>query len=64
MSISLLNRIYKGCLFIWENENFLVNSILEVDDEDNSVKTHIANAEGELILLFCTVDEFLESVVK
>ena len=64
MSLSLINKIYKGCLFIWQNENFLVNEITMVNDEKEIVNALLVTADGELTAITCTVKEFQESVVK
>ena len=64
MSLSLINKLYKGCLFIWQGENFLVNEITVVNDEKDIVNAFLATADGELTVITCTTKEFIESVVK
>ena len=64
MSLSLINKIFVGCLFIWQHENFLVNEITVVNDEADIVNAFLVNAKGDFIGITCTIKEFQESVVK
>ena len=64
MSLSLINKLFIGCLFIWQNENYLVNEITVVNDEADIVNAFIVNAKGDFIAITCTIKEFQESVVK
>lgn len=64
MSLSLINKLYTGCLFIWKNENYLVNEITVVNDAADIVNAFLVNAKGDYTAITCTVNEFLESVVK
>jgi hypothetical protein len=64
MSISLINKLFVGCLFIWKNENYLINEITNVSDEHDIVNARIVNAKGEILALTCNQKEFKESVVK
>jgi hypothetical protein len=64
MSLTLINKIYRGCLFIWLDESYLINEITNVSDEFDIVNARIVNFHGEILALTCTQNEFLESVVK
>jgi len=64
MSLSLINKLYKGCLFIHNGENFLVNEITVVNDSADIVNAILVNAKGDFVAITCTPKEFLESVVK
>lgn len=64
MSLSLINKIYKGTLFLWKDENYLLNEILLLNEEKKIVNARIVNSDGFILGLTCTYDEFLESVVK
>jgi len=64
MSLNLLNKLYRGCLFIWLDESYLINEITNVSDEFDIVNARIVNFEGDILALTCTQNEFLESVVK
>ena len=64
MSLSLINKLYKGCLIIWRNENYLLNEITVINEKSDVVNALIVNADGQIIALTCTQKEFLESVVK
>jgi len=64
MSITLINKLFVGCLFIWKNENYLINEITNVSDKHDIVNARIVNAKGVTLALTCTQNEFKESVVK
>ena len=64
MSLNLINKLYKGTLFLWKNENYLINEILLLNEEKKIVNARIVNSDGFILGLTCTYDEFLESVVK
>jgi hypothetical protein len=64
MSISLINKIYKGTLFIWKDESYLLNEILLLNEDAKIVNARIVNSDGFILGLTCTYDEFLESMVK
>ena len=64
MTLTLINKLYKGTLFLWKNENYLLNEILLLNEEKKIVNARIVNSDGFILGLTCTYDEFLESVVK
>jgi hypothetical protein len=64
MTLSLINKLYKGSLVIWQDENFLLNEITVINEKADIVNARIVNAKGEILALTCTQKEFLESVVK
>lgn len=64
MSLSLINKLYKGSLVIWQDENFLLNKITIINEKADIVNAMLVNADGKLVALTCTQKEFLESVVK
>lgn len=64
MSPITLNEKYIGCLFIWRNENYLVNEITELDNAADIVNLFVVNAKGDFMAITCSRQEFLESVVK
>jgi len=64
MTLTLINKLFVGCLLIWQDENYLVNEIINVSDEHDIVNARIVNAEGKILGLTCTQKEFKESVVK
>ncbi len=64
MSLRLINKLYKGCLIIWRDENFLLNEITVINEKNDIVNALIVNSNGEIISLTCNQKEFLESVVK
>lgn len=64
MTLSLINKIYKGTLFIWKDENYLLNEILLLNEDAKIVNARIVNNDGFILGLTCSYDEFLEGVVK
>jgi len=62
MSHGLVNKIYQGTLFIWKNENYLINEISIVNEDKDIVNAILVSAKGELIGLSCTIAEFQEGV--
>jgi len=63
-SLNLVNKLYKGSLVIWQDENFLLNEITVINEKADIVNAMLANSDGDLVALTCTQKEFLESVVK
>jgi hypothetical protein len=64
MSLSLVNKLYEGCLFIWRGENLLIHSVTYLNDEAKIVNALVVDYNGRVLALSCTYDEFIESVVK
>ena len=64
MSLSLINKIYKGTLFIWKDNNYLMNEIILLNEEAKIVNARIVNSDGLILGLTCTYDEFLEGIIK
>jgi hypothetical protein len=64
MTLSLINKIYKGTLFIWKDENYLLNEILLLNEDAKIVNARIVSSDGFILGLTCSYDEFLEGVVK
>ena len=64
MSLTLVNKLYEGKLFIWKDNSYLVNSIVNVNDKAGIINTRLVKYTGEIIAGTFTFDEFLESVVK
>jgi hypothetical protein len=64
MSLSLINKIYKGTLFIWKDENHLINEITLLNEEAKIVNATIVNSDGVILGLTCTYDEFLKGIVR
>jgi len=64
MTLSLINKIYKGTLFIWKDENYLLNEIFLLNEDAKIVNARIVNSDGFILGLTCSYDEFLEGVVK
>ena len=47
MSLSIINKITVGKLFISNDQNYLVKEILEVNDETEYVIATLTNSQGE-----------------
>lgn len=64
MSLSLINKLYHGCLFIDENQNYLIESFYEVDDENQTCKVYLVTADCDFKIWNGTYEEFKTKVVK
>ena len=64
MSLTLVNKLYKGSLVIWQDENFLLNRIHTLNDNAKIVTADLVSSENKIVTWSCTYDEFLKAVVK
>lgn len=64
MSLSLINKLYKGCLFIQNGENYLVNEVRYLDDEKEIISVWLVNAECDFEIFHGSYTDFAEKVVK
>jgi len=64
MSLSLINKLYHGCLFIQDGKNYLVESFYEIDDVNQTCKAYLVNAECDFEIYSGTIPDFISKVVK
>jgi hypothetical protein len=64
MSLSLINGLYHGCVFIDENQNYLIESFYEIDDKKQICKVYLVTAECDFKIWIGTYKEFKTKVVK
>jgi len=64
MSMTLINKLNSGKLFISSNQNFLVKEILEVNDETESVIATLTNSQGEEVFFTGGFSQWFEGLVK
>jgi len=64
MSISIINKITVGKLFISNNQNYLVKEILEVNDETESVIATLTNSQGEEVFFTGGFSQWFEGLVQ
>ncbi len=64
MSLSIINKITVGKLFISNNQNFLVKEILEVNDETESVIATLTNSQGEEVFFTGGFSQWFEGLVQ
>lgn len=64
MNLDLANETYAGCLFIWQNENYLVESISVINETADIMNLWLVTHEADFEILTCTISEFFEGVVK
>jgi len=64
MSKSLITKLYKGCLFIHNEKNYLVNDVFDLDDEKEIISVYLVNAECDFEIFQGSYKEFSEKVVK
>jgi hypothetical protein len=64
MSLSLINKINVGKIFISNNETYLVKEILEVNDETELVSATLTNHKGEEVFFNGGFSQWFEGLVK
>jgi hypothetical protein len=64
MSLSIINKITVGKLFISNNQNFLVKEILEVNDETESVIATLTNSQGEEVFFTGGFSQWFEGLIQ
>jgi hypothetical protein len=64
MSLSIINKITVGKLFISNNQNFLVKEMLEVNDETESVIATLTNHKGEEVFFTGGFSQWFEGLVQ
>lgn len=64
MSISLVNKLYDGCLFIWANKNYLIKEVTNLNDSAEIVNVTLIDSNGQELAGTFTYQEWKESVVK
>jgi hypothetical protein len=64
MSLSLINKITVGKLFISNDQNLLVKEILEVNDETQSVIATLTNHKGEEVFFTGGFSQWFEGLIK
>lgn len=64
MSLSIINKITVGKLFISNDNNYLVKEILEVNDETESVTATLTNSQGEEVFFTGGFSQWFEGLVQ
>jgi hypothetical protein len=64
MSLSIINKITVGKLFISNEQNYLVKEILEVNDETESVIATLTNSQGEEVFFTGGFSQWFEGLVQ
>jgi len=64
MSLSLINKINIGKLFISNDHMYLVKEILEVNDADESLTATLTNAQGEEVFFNGAYSQWFEGLVQ
>jgi hypothetical protein len=64
MSLSIINKITVGKLFISNDKNYLVKEILEVNDETESVIATLTNSQGEEVFFTGGFSQWFEGLVQ
>lgn len=64
MSMTLINKVTVGKLFISNNQNFLVKEMLEVNDETESVIATLTNHKGEEVFFTGGFSQWFEGLVQ
>ena len=64
MSLSIINKITVGKIFISNNQNFLVKEMLEVNDETESVIATLTNSQGEEVFFTGGFSQWFEGLIQ
>jgi hypothetical protein len=64
MSMTLINKVAVGKLFISNDHMYLVKEVLEVNDEQESVTATLTNYKGEEVFFCGGLSQWLEGLVK
>ena len=64
MSLSIINKITVGKLFISNDQNYLVKEILEVNDETEYVIATLTNSQGEEVFFTGGFSQWFEGLVQ
>jgi hypothetical protein len=64
MSLTLINKVTVGKLFISNNQNFLVKEMLEVNDETESVIATLTNHKGEEVFFTGGFSQWFEGLIQ
>ena len=64
MSLSIINKITVGKLFISNDNNYLVKEILEVNDETESVIATLTNSQGEEVFFTGGFSQWFEGLIQ
>jgi hypothetical protein len=64
MSLSIINKITVGKLFISNDQNYLVKEILEVNDETESVIATLTNSQGEEVFFTGGFSQWFEGLIQ
>ena len=64
MSLSIINKITVGKLFISNDQNYLVKEILEVNDETEYVIATLTNSQGEEVFFTGGFSQWFEGLIQ
>ena len=64
MSISLINKIQVGKLFIANGKNYLVKEVVSVNDETESIHAILVNSNGDEVQFNSGYSHWFDCVVE
>ena len=64
MSLSLINKIFAGCLFIHNEKNYLIESIFEINDEAQTLRVYLVDSKADFEIFDGSYSDFKLKVVK
>jgi len=64
MSLSLINKLFVGCLFIHNGKNYLVHEIRSVNDSTETINLWLVCSEADYTILEISYSEFNDKVVR
>jgi uncharacterized protein involved in tolerance to divalent cations len=64
MSLSLINKLFAGCLFIHNEKNYLIEWIREINDETETISVWLVDSKADFEVFTGSYSEFKSKVVK
>jgi len=64
MSLSLINKMFAGCLFIHNEKNYLIEWVRQINDETKIISVWLVDSKADFEIFTGSYSEFLLKVVK
>jgi hypothetical protein len=64
MTKTLFGKMYHGALFINNGKNYLIDEVIDFDDESEIIRVYLVNAECDFDIFVGSYTEFHSKVVK
>lgn len=64
MSLSLINKMFAGCLFIHNEKNYLIEWVREINDETETISVWLVDSKADFTVYTGSYSNFKSKVVK